>query len=71
MGEAKQQGDLIEDVVARLHEQSDVKIDKRPVSDASSARTREIDVLLTSYIAGYPIQIAIECKKNGQWLSGQ
>jgi len=27
-----------------------------------SNRKREIDVLLTSYIAGYPVQIAFECK---------
>lgn len=67
MGEAKQKGDLLEDVVALLHQQEGVKIDKRikiSAGGASSKRKREIDVLLTCYIAGYPVKIAIECKNE-------
>jgi hypothetical protein len=69
MGAAKQKGDLLEDVAALLLERKDAKIDKRikiPVADPRSNRTREIDVLLTSYIDidEYPIRIAIECKNE-------
>lgn len=69
MGAAKQKGDLLEDVAALLLESKDAKIDKRikiPVADPRSNRTREIDVLLTSYINidEYPIRIAIECKNE-------
>ena len=67
MSEEKQKGDLLEDIVALLHQQEGVKIDKRikiPAGGASSKRKREIDVLLTSYVAGYPVKIAIECKNE-------
>lgn len=67
MGEAKQKGDLLEDVVALLHQQEGVKVDKRikiPAGGTLSKRKREIDVLLTSYVAGYPVKIAIECKNE-------
>ncbi len=67
MGNEKEKGNLLEDIVALLHQQSGVKIDKRikiPAGGASSKRKREIDVLLTSYVAGYPVKIAIECKNE-------
>lgn len=67
MGNEKEKGDLLEDIVALLHQQEGVKIDKRikvPVGGTSSKRKREIDVLLTSYVAGYPVKIAIECKNE-------
>lgn len=67
MSEEKQKGDLLEDVVALLHQQEGVKVDKRikiPAGGTSSKRKREIDVLLTSYVAGYPVKIAIECKNE-------
>lgn len=67
MGEAKQKGDLLEDVVALLHERSDAHVDVRiklPVADVTSQRRREIDVLLTSHVTGFPIQVAIECKNE-------
>src|SRR5713101_2183236 len=69
MGQAtsKERGDLLEDVVAALHEFPTIETQKRvflPVIDSGSVRTREIDVLLLSNVAGYPVRIAIECKNE-------
>ena len=62
-------GRLVEEIVASLHTYSNVKVErnrKLPVHDPSgkSKRKREVDVLLTSYVAGYPIQFVIECKNE-------
>lgn len=61
---SKVKGDIVEDVVARLHANSGFTVDKRvelPTIRDKTA-TREIDVLLSTEISGYPIQIAVECK---------
>ncbi len=65
MGEAKRKGDLLENVVALLHSHAAESVRVRvmlPV--AGSQRQREIDVLLTSQVKGYPVQIVIECKNE-------
>jgi len=54
-------GKLVEQVVALLHEEPGIKIEtnvKLPPSD------REIDVLITGHVAGYPVRIAISCKNE-------
>lgn len=51
----------MEQVVALLHEEPGIKIEtnvKLPPSD------REIDVLITGHVAGYPVRVAISCKNE-------
>ncbi len=58
-------GILLEELVAMLHDYEGVKVEKNvKLSPKSGDKSRkiEIDVLLTSYVAGYPIRIAIQCK---------
>jgi hypothetical protein len=57
-------GRLLEMIVASLHEGSGVKIEQnvRLPSLLNPKRKREIDILLSGTISGYPIRIAIECK---------
>ncbi len=71
---AKERGNLLEDVVAALHEFPGIEIQKRvllPVIDSSSGRKREIDVLLLQHVAGYPVRIAIECKNEKDQVGSQ
>jgi hypothetical protein len=65
---SKQKGDLVEDVVALLHENQGVKVDKRIrlPSLKKGRRKREVDVLLTTEVTGYPVRLAIECKNEGK-----
>ena len=69
----KQKGNLLEDVVALMHEAPGVTIEKRvklPVQNSKKPRTREIDILLTTRAAGYRVQIAISCKNEKRnWAS--
>jgi hypothetical protein len=61
----KRRGDLLEDVVALLHQTPDVIVQRRVRLPGSSGRSkREIDVLLTTIVAGYEVRIAIECKNE-------
>lgn len=65
MASKRKKGDVLEDLVAMLHGIPGVKVERRvklPSIRPNSKRKREIDVLLTSRVAGYPIRIAIECK---------
>lgn len=65
-------GILLEEVVAMLHDYEHVKVEKnvklQPKSGDKS-RKIEIDVLLTAIVAGYPIQIAIQCKNYGKKIT--
>lgn len=65
---SKQKGKLVEKIAAMLHEGPDVKVERNarlpPLKKGRKKRKREIDVLLTSYIVGYPVNIAIECKNE-------
>jgi hypothetical protein len=59
-------GKLVEEIVEKMHGSPNVEVQRRvflePVGGGSSKR--EIDVLLTSSVAGYPVRVAIECKNE-------
>jgi hypothetical protein len=62
---AKLKGNLLEDVVARLHESRAGKVETRvKVPALGSSREREVDVLITQQVVGYPVRLAIECKNE-------
>ncbi len=62
------QGRIVERIVALMHEQPGVTVERNkylpPVH--GKGRKREIDILITGDLVGYPIQIAIECKDEAQ-----
>lgn len=61
-------GKLLEQLVAMLHETEGVKVETNvllPPKSGDQSRTREIDVLLTGNVAGYPVRLAIQCKNYG------
>lgn len=62
----KEKGKIVEKIVASMHELSGVKVMLNVFVPTlgNARRKREIDVLLISVIAGYPIKIAIECKNE-------
>jgi hypothetical protein len=62
----KDKGRLVEQIVASMHEFSGVKVQQNVFMPTlgNARRKREIDVLLTSNVAGYLVQIAIECKNK-------
>jgi hypothetical protein len=65
-GSTREKGDVLEKIIAEMHDLPGVKIERNvflPTIDGSG-RTREIDVLITSQVAGFPIRIAIECKNE-------
>src|SRR5258706_217181 len=57
---------IVERIVALMHDQPGLKVELNqrlpPVN--GKGRKREIDVLLTVIVAGYPVQMAIECKNE-------
>jgi hypothetical protein len=59
-------GRMVEQVVAALHQGPGVTVERnvrmRPAGGQGAKR--EIDVLLTSQVAGYPVRFAIECKNE-------
>jgi hypothetical protein len=59
-------GRLVEQIVATLHEEPGIKIQRnvRLPGRGTSNRRREIDILITRSVAGYPVQIAFECKNE-------
>jgi restriction endonuclease len=65
----KQKGNLVEKIAAMLHESPGVKVERNVFlspGTGNSDRKREIDVLLTAYVANYPVRIALECKNEGE-----
>ncbi|MCB9419317.1 MAG: restriction endonuclease [Ardenticatenaceae bacterium] len=67
-GSTRAKGDVLEQIVAEMHKAEGVVVDRNvylPVL-GEPGRTREIDVLLTSQIAGYPVRVAIECKNENK-----
>lgn len=60
-------GRIVEAVVALLHNQPGVEVECNvelsPIH-GDTKRKREIDVLLTSHVAGYPVRIAFQCKNE-------
>jgi hypothetical protein len=68
---AKAKGNILEDLVAMMHEVPGVLVEKRkklPVLQGKRKRTREIDVLITSNVAGYKVHIALGCKNEAKAL---
>jgi tetratricopeptide (TPR) repeat protein len=62
-------GRLLEQIVAMLHKTEGVQVETNvflPPKSGDQSRTREIDVLLTGNVAGYPVRIAIQCKNYGK-----
>jgi hypothetical protein len=59
-------GRIVEVITAKLHDWPNVKVERNVFmpSTGKSRRKREIDVLLTGQVAGYPIRFAIECKNE-------
>ena len=59
-------GRMIEAIVASMHEGDGVKVERNvklaPIG--SQELTREIDVLLSSEVCGYPVRWAFECKNE-------
>ncbi len=59
-------GRMIEAIVASMHENDGVKVERNvklpPIG--SQGPKREIDVLLSSDVCGYPVRWAIECKNE-------
>jgi hypothetical protein len=63
---SKEKGDILEKIVAELHSLPGVRLTRnariKPLG--GKGRGRDIDVLLEATVAGYEIQIAIECKNE-------
>ena len=58
-------GRIAESIVAALHENDEstqVECNVQLPAKNGTGRTREIDVLLTGYVGGYALRVAIECK---------
>lgn len=65
-GSTREKGDVLEKIIAEMHDVPSVVIERNQYlpSIDRSGRTREIDVLITSQVAGFPVRIAIECKNE-------
>lgn len=65
---SKAKGDVLEDVVALLHQTGagnpEVRVQLPTTSNRN--RTREIDVLLRHRVAGDPVLVVFECKNEGK-----
>ncbi len=58
-------GKLVEEIVQKMHDSPNVKVERRVFLDSvGGSGKREIDILLTSSVAGYPVRLAIECKNE-------
>lgn len=62
---------LVEEIASLLHEQEGVIVERnvRLSSLSDPAQIREIDVLVTGNVAGYPVRIPIECKNYSKRIS--
>lgn len=65
---SKKKGDILEKIVADLHRVPGVHLTRnarlKPPTGKGQGRGREIDVLIEANVAGYEVQIAIECKNK-------
>jgi hypothetical protein len=63
---SKAKGDIAEAIAAWLHDWPGVKVERnvRLPAQSDPSRKREIDVLLTTSVAGYSVRFAIECKNE-------
>ncbi len=63
-------GELVEEIVEKMHANPNVGVQRRVFLDPlAGSGKREIDVLLTSSVAGYPVRLAIECKNEKAQVS--
>lgn len=62
---------LVEEIAALLHEEEGVTVERnvRRPSLSDPTQIREIDVLVTGNVAGYPVRIPIECKNYSTRIS--
>src|SRR6266498_4198109 len=65
-GSTREKGSIAEQIVASMHKEPSVKVETNVYIPTKNKRgkSREIDVLITSQVAGLPIRIAIECKNE-------
>jgi hypothetical protein len=65
-GSTREKGNFAEQIVASMHQEPNVKVETNVYFPTRNKRgkPREIDVLITSQVAGIPIRIAIECKNE-------
>jgi restriction endonuclease len=64
---AKKKGNLLEDVVALMHEAPGYMVETRktlPITSYPSESKREFDVVITTTVAGCAVRIAISCKNE-------
>ena len=63
---SRQKGDVLEWVVAMMHEARGVEVrrDVRLPAKNDSSRQRQFDVLLIGNVAGYQTVLAVECKNH-------
>jgi hypothetical protein len=61
-------GKIVERIAALMHDQPGVTVERnRRLPPASGlGGKREIDVLITATVAGYPVQMAVECKNEAE-----
>lgn len=61
-----QKGRMVEQIVASMHREPGTAVESNVrLSPAhGQKRKREIDVLITRYVSGYPVHFAIECKNE-------
>lgn len=57
-------GRIVESIVAAMHELSGVSVERNVCLPGAGPRKREIDVLVSGSLGGYPVRIAIECKNE-------
>src|SRR5262249_49938492 len=65
-GSAGSKGDLVEEIVARMHESPGLAVERNvflPIPGEPGSH-REIDVLVSGSFAGYPMRLAFECKNE-------
>lgn len=68
---SRRKGDLLESLVAQLHLGPGVEVQRNVRLKGRSRESREIDVLLTSQVAGYQVKIAVECKNRSSKVGVQ
>jgi hypothetical protein len=65
-GSTREKGDIAEQIVASMHQAPNVKVETNVYLPTKNkkGKAREIDVLITSLVAGFPVRIAVECKNE-------
>lgn len=65
-GSTKAKGDMVEQIVASMHRNPNVSVERNVFLNTvdGTNRTREIDILISTTVVGYPVHIAVECKNE-------